>query len=131
MRRCIDLARRAHASGDAPVGALIVFSNEIVGEGVEGVKARLDVSAHAEIEALRAAAGRLARLDLTGCTLYTSVEPCLMCAYAIRLARVSTVVTGAKAVGSVSALSGMMVLTDSKALGHLPTPRVITDVLAV
>src|SRR5689334_1634155 len=82
MRRCIELARRALDTGDAPVGALVVADDRIVAEGIEGVRARSDVTAHAEIEALRAASKGLGTLNLTGCTLYTSVEPCVMCAYA-------------------------------------------------
>ncbi len=96
MRRCIQLSRRALAARDAPVGTLVVLNDRIVGEGTECVKARRDVTGHAEIEAVRAACERLGSLDLTGCTLYTNVEPCVMCAYAIRLARVSVVVTGAR-----------------------------------
>lgn len=99
MRRCIELAHRALATGDPPVGALVVIDERVVGEGVEGVKARRDVTAHAEIEALRSACERLGSVDLTGCTLYTSVEPCMMCAYAIRLARIGVVVTGARSGG--------------------------------
>ena len=95
MGRCIELARGALATNDAPVGAVVVSEEQIVGEGVEGVKAHSDVTAHAEIAALRAACRRLGTLDLSGCTLYTSVEPCVMCALSIRLARVAAVVTGA------------------------------------
>lgn len=57
MRRCLELAARARATGDAPVGALIVSGGRILAEGVEGVKARHDVTAHAEIEAVRPATG--------------------------------------------------------------------------
>ncbi len=81
IRRCIALAPQAIASGDTPVGSLIVDGDEIVSEGVEGVRAPHDPTAHAEIEALRAAYARRRSPNLAGCTLYTSVEPCLMCAY--------------------------------------------------
>jgi len=96
MRRCIELARRALATSDARVGSLVVLNDRIVAEGIECVKARRDVTGHAEIDALRVACERLGSRNLTGCTLYTNVEPCVMCAYAIRLARVSVVVTGAR-----------------------------------
>jgi tRNA(adenine34) deaminase len=111
MRRCIQLSRRALAARDAPVGALVVLNDRIVGEGTECVKARRDVTGHAEIEAVRAACERLGSLDLTGCTLYTNVEPCVMCAYAIRLARVSVVVTGARSSDAEWTLNGWRVLT--------------------
>ena len=81
MRRCIELARQAIGSGDTPVGSLIVEGNELVSEGIEAVRARHDATAHAEMEALRTAFVRRRSRDLTGCTLYTSVEPCIMRVY--------------------------------------------------
>ena len=114
MRRCIELARQAIASGDAPVGSLIVDGDDLVCEGVEAVKARLDATAHAEMEALRAAFARRGSRDLTGCALYTSVEPCIMCAYAIRLARISVVVCGARGGDGGDAVNGHVVLTDAR-----------------
>ena len=130
MRRCIELARHAIASGDTPVGSLIVDGDEIVSEGVEAVRARQDATAHAEMEALRAASARRRSRDLTGCTLYTSVEPCIMCAYAIRLARISVVVCGARGGDGDELVSGHTVLTDARAAPNRPPPSVIRDVLA-
>ncbi len=80
MRRCIELTRQAIESGDTPVGSLIVGDDELVSEGVEAVRARQDATAHAEMEALRTTFVRRRSRDLTGCTLYTSVEPCIMSA---------------------------------------------------
>lgn len=130
MRRCIDLAARALAAGDAPVGALVVQNGEMIAEGIEAVKARGDVTAHAEIEAVRRACARLSSLDLSGCTLYTSVEPCPMCAYAIRLARVGTVVSGARTPESDGPWSGWSLLTSPESVPRRPPPRVVRDVLA-
>jgi tRNA(adenine34) deaminase len=130
MRRCIELARRALVSDDAPVGALVVLNDRILGEGVEGVKARHDVTAHAEIQALRAASDALGSTDLAGSTLYTSVEPCVMCAYAIRLARVSLVVTGARSPHADASLNGWAVLASLDALPDRPIPVTIRDVMA-
>jgi tRNA(adenine34) deaminase len=129
MRRCIELARGALVSNDAPVGALVVLNDVILGEGVESVKARQDVTAHAEIEALRAACEVVGSTDLTGSTLYTSVEPCVMCAYAIRLARVSLVVTGSRSSHSHVSLSGWAVLATSDALRDRPVPVTIRNVM--
>jgi tRNA(adenine34) deaminase len=98
-------------------------------EGVEGVRRRHDATAHAEIEALRAAFARRRSPDLTGCTLYTSVEPCIMCAYAIRLARISVVVCGARGGGGEQTISGHSVLTDERIVPNRPTPLVVRDVL--
>ena len=129
MRRCIELARQAIGSGDTPVGSLIVDGDELVSEGVEAVRARQDATAHAEMEALRTAFVRRRSRDLTGCSLYTSVEPCIMCAYAIRLARISVVVCGARGRDGEGAVSGHIVLTDERVAPNRPPPFVIRDVL--
>jgi tRNA(adenine34) deaminase len=130
MRRCIELARQAITSDDAPVGSLILDGDALVSEGVEAVRARNDATAHAEMEALRAAFARRRCRDLTGCTLYTSVEPCIMCAYAIRLARIRIVVCGARGGDAGQAVNGHVVLTDVRVAPSRPPPLVIRDVLA-
>jgi len=129
MRRCIELARQAIRTGDTPVGSLIVDDDELVSEGVEAVRGRPDATAHAEMEALRMAFARRRSRDLTGCTLYTSVEPCIMCAYAIRLARISVVVSGARGSDEEQAVSGHLVMTDERVAPNRPPPLVIRDVL--
>ena len=130
MRRCIELARQALASGDSPVGSLILDGDELLSEGVEAVRARQDAPAHAELEAVRSACARRQSRDLTGCTLYTSVEPCIMCAYAIRLSRISVVVSGARGGDEGGAVSGYAVLTDERVAPKHAPPVVIRDVLA-
>jgi len=130
MRRCVELARQALASGDAAVGALIMDGEVVLAEGIEAVRVRQDPTAHAEMEALRVACTRRGSRDLTGCTLYTSVEPCIMCAYAIRLARISVVVSGARGADDDHAISGHTVLSDPRVAPHRPPPLVIRDVLA-
>ncbi|MGH9574728.1 MAG: nucleoside deaminase [Candidatus Acidiferrales bacterium] len=129
MRRCVEIARQAIASGDTPVGSLIVEGDELVSEGVEAVRARHDATAHAEMEALRTAFARRRSRNLTGCTLYTSVEPCIMCAYAIRLARISVVVCGARGEDEAQVISGHMVLTDERVAPNHPAPLIVRDVL--
>jgi tRNA(adenine34) deaminase len=130
MRRCIELAERALLTGDAPVGALLVLKGLVIAEGVEAVRARGDVTAHAEIEAVRLACARTGSLDLSNGTLYTSVEPCPMCAYAIRLARVGIVVTGARSSASEPPWSGMGLLASTDLLPHRPPPSIVREVLA-
>ena len=130
MRRCIELARQAIGSGDTPVGSLIVDGDQLVSEGVEAVRARHDATAHAEMEALRTAFSRRRSHDLTGCTLYTSVEPCIMCAYSIRLARIAVVVCGARGSDGGQAVNGHIVLTEGRVAPNHPPPVVIRDVLA-
>jgi tRNA(adenine34) deaminase len=129
MRRCIELARQAIASGDTPVGSLILDGDMLISEAVESVRSCNDATAHAEMEALRRACARRRSRDLTGCTLYTSVEPCIMCAYAIRLARISVVVCGAREGDGRRGVSGHIVLTDERVAPNRRPPLVIRDVL--
>lgn len=95
MRRALELARHALASGEVPVGALVVYGGEVIGEGWNQPIVASDPTAHAEIVALRAAARRAGNYRLTGATLYVTLEPCAMCAGAMVHARVARVVYGA------------------------------------
>lgn len=96
MGLALDLAREAGATGEVPVGALIVLEGEVVGRGFNQPIGRHDPTAHAEIMALRDAATRLGNYRLPGCTLYVTLEPCAMCAGAIMHARIERVVFGAR-----------------------------------
>jgi tRNA(adenine34) deaminase len=96
MRRAIELARRAAEEGEVPVGAVVTVGGEIVGEGWNRPIVASDPSAHAEIQALRAASARLSNYRLLDSTLYVTLEPCPMCVGAIFHARVRRVVFGAK-----------------------------------
>ena len=97
MRRALDLARAAAATGEAPVGAVV--ANETIGlviaEAHNHPIALHDPTGHAEILALRAAAQKAANYRLTGLTLYVTLEPCAMCAGAISHARIGRLVFGA------------------------------------
>lgn len=96
MRLALARARRALGTGDVPVGAVVVGPDgAVVGEGHNAREADGDPTAHAEVLALRAAARTLGRWRLEDCTLVVTLEPCLMCAGAIVLARVPRVVFGA------------------------------------
>jgi tRNA(adenine34) deaminase len=79
---------------DAPVGSLIMRNGEIIAEGIESVKAKNDPTAHAEIVAIRAACDQLQTLDLSDYVLFTNVEPCWMCASAIRQTQIKRIVFG-------------------------------------
>ena len=94
MRRAIALARIALANGDTPVGSLVVHKSKIIGEGFEAIKKQMDVSGHAELIAIRNACSALQTFDLSGCTLYSTAEPCFMCSYAVRQTRISHVIIG-------------------------------------
>jgi tRNA(adenine34) deaminase len=95
MQHALELAARAEAAGEVPVGAVIVANGEIIGEGWNQPISAHDPTAHAEIIAMRAAAARLGNYRLTGVTLYVTLEPCPMCAGAMVHARVGRVVYGA------------------------------------
>ena len=96
MRQALELARRAQQEGEVPVGALVVMDDQVVGEGWNRPISASDPTAHAEIQAMRAAAQSMKNYRLTGATLYVTLEPCDMCVGAMFHARVARVVYGAK-----------------------------------
>jgi tRNA(adenine34) deaminase len=96
MRRALELAKRAQAEGEVPIGALVVFQEKIIGEGWNRPIAANDPTAHAEIQALRSASSSLKNYRLTGATLYVTLEPCDMCVGAMFHARIGRTVFGAK-----------------------------------
>jgi len=96
MRHAIELACRARDEGEVPVGAVVVHAGEIVGEGWNRPIAAHDATAHAEIQALRAACASLGNYRIGGATLYVTLEPCAMCAGAMVHARIERLVYGAQ-----------------------------------
>lgn len=95
MRAALEEARQAADAGEVPIGAVVIGPRgTIVGRGHNLTETLADVTAHAEMQALTAAAQTLGGKYLTGCTLYVTVEPCLMCAGAIAWAQVSRIVIG-------------------------------------
>jgi tRNA(adenine34) deaminase len=129
MRRAVALARRASAGGETAVGAIVACGGDVIGEGVESVRRRLDPSAHAEVEAIRDACRRRGSLDLEDATLVTTVEPCVLCAYAIRRTRIARVVYGVPAGEAGGVTSAYRVLTDPEFGAYRP-PAVTAGVLA-
>ncbi|MHB0775939.1 tRNA adenosine(34) deaminase TadA [Halomonas sp. WWR20] len=96
MHRALDQARLAFQAGEVPVGAVVVdVAGEIVGSGFNAPVSRHDPSAHAEIQALRDAGIRRRNYRLDGCTLFVTLEPCIMCVGAIIHARIARVVYAA------------------------------------
>ena len=95
MRIALDLAREAAAADEAPVGAIIVKDDEIIGRGYNRPILTHDPTAHAEVIALRDAAQNLTNYRLPGCTLFVTLEPCIMCTGAIFHARINRIVFGA------------------------------------
>ena len=88
MRRALDLAAEAAAAGEVPVGAVVTIGDEIVAEKRNSMRGTSDPTAHAEMEAIRAAAAKLGTSRLDECTLWVTLEPCAMCAAAIAVARI-------------------------------------------
>ena len=95
MRHALALAEQARAAGEVPIGACVVKDGVLVGEGYNRPISSNDPTAHAEIEALRAAALALKTYRLVGTTLYVTLEPCTMCAGAMVHARIARLVYGA------------------------------------
>jgi tRNA(Arg) A34 adenosine deaminase TadA len=96
MRRALDLAAEAAAAGEVPVGAVITRGEEIVAERRNAMRGSSDPTAHAEMEAIRAAAAMLGTSRLDECTLWVTLEPCAMCAAAIATARIGALRFGAE-----------------------------------
>jgi tRNA(adenine34) deaminase len=95
MRRALELARRAQEEGEVPIGAVLVLNDEIAGEGWNRPISASDPTAHAEIQAMRAAALKVKNYRLTGASLYVTLEPCDMCVGAMFHARIARAVFGA------------------------------------
>lgn len=95
MRRALELAQRAQAENEVPIGAVVVVEDRIIGEGWNRPIAAADPTAHAEIQAMRAAAANLGNYRLTDATLYVTLEPCDMCIGAMFHARIARAVFGA------------------------------------
>lgn len=96
MRLAIEQAQKSIAAGQSPFGAVIVRNNEIIAATHNHVWAHTDPSAHAEVECIRCAGKTLNTIDFTGCVMYSSCEPCPMCASAIHWANLDAIYFGAR-----------------------------------
>ena len=95
MEIALEEAKLALEDGEVPVGAVIVKDGKVLATGRNHREKSGDISSHAEIEAIKAAEKSLGKWQLDGCSLYVTLEPCLMCAGAIKQARISSVTYGA------------------------------------
>lgn len=120
MRHCLALGREAAAAGEVPVGAIVVLNGSVIGRGHEAARSSLDVTAHAEVVAIRNAARARGSVDLRGSTLYSNVEPCVLCSYAIRRSAIDRVVIGMPTTALGGATSRYRILTDD--LPSCPAP---------
>ena len=117
MRAALALALDAEALGEVPVGAVLVRSGEMLGRGSNRPIASCDPTAHAEIQAVREAATATGNYRLEGSTLYSTLEPCVMCAGALVHARVSRLVFGARDL-RFGGVRSKFRLADSDILNH-------------
>jgi len=111
IRRAMQLADQAQAQGEVPVGALVVYQGEIIGEGYNQLITTCSATAHAEIIALRAAGQYLHNYRLLDCELYVTLEPCPMCASAMVHSRIKKVIYGASDLKTGAAGSVMNLLS--------------------
>lgn len=114
MRRAIEVAESGITAGQTPFGACIVRGEDLVVAAHNVVWLTTDVTAHAEVTAIRRACGSLSRLDLSGCAIYSTCEPCPMCFAAIHWARINRIVYGAS-------------IADAQAVGFNELPVSNTD----
>ncbi|HTP98566.1 MAG TPA: tRNA adenosine(34) deaminase TadA [Casimicrobiaceae bacterium] len=120
MGEALALARAAAARGEVPVGALVVRDGQVIGRGGNAPISHSDPTAHAEIAALRDAARTVGNYRLVGCDLFTTLEPCAMCAGAIFHARIAHVVFGARDPKS-GACGSVIDLFDEARINHHAT----------
>lgn len=117
MNEALRLARLAAAQGEVPVGAVLVMGDELIAEGHNSPISSNDPTAHAEIQALRAAAARLGNYRLEDAVLYCTLEPCVMCAGALVHARVARIVFGARDL-RFGGVRSKFQIADSELLNH-------------
>ncbi len=122
MRLALDQAHNAWALGEVPVGAVVVKDGAVIATGFNQPIGHSDPTAHAEIQAMRAAAEWLGNYRLTGCELFVTLEPCAMCAGAIQQARLSRLVYGAPDPKTGACGSVIDLFADSR-LNHHTTVR--------
>src|SRR5437879_3228464 len=128
MQEALELARRAEANGEVPVGAVVVVDGEVCGRGFNSPIRLNDPSAHAEILALRDASAQIKNYRLETASLYATLEPCVMCAGALVAARVKRLVFGARDL-RFGGVRSKFRIADSDLLNH--QVEIVEGILAV
>jgi len=128
MREALALAREAEAAGEVPVGAVVVLAGEVIGRGRNSPIASNDPTPHAEMIAVREACARIGNYRLEGATIYSTLEPCVMCAGALVTARVQTLVFSARDL-RFGGVRSKFQIADSELLNH--RLDIVEGVLAV
>lgn len=131
--RCIELAEQAGNRGDFPFGSLVVLDDRVVSEGYNEAFTKKEVYAHAELLALVDAQKKLSKEELSRCTLYSSVEPCAMCSFAIQELNIKRVVFGLRS-PIMGGFTKWQILQDEEINKTFPntfgrTPEIVPDVL--
>ena len=129
MRMALDEAVRSNDEGNIAVGSVLVQGDTLVARGRNLVTSTDDPTAHAETVALREAGAALQQVDFTGCTLYTTFEPCPMCCGAILNSAISTLVMGARHDPEQTRWAGYTVEALIDLTGRSQTIKVVTGVL--
>lgn len=119
MERCLALAMKAADRGEYPYAAVICRADNIVCESISSVRKDNDTTHHAELLAIKEACGRLNRTSLEDCTIYSNVEPCALCSYAMRESRIGRVVYGVPA-PLTGGMSRWNILADKELSERLP-----------
>ena len=128
MRAALDEARRAHESGDVPIGAVVLDdTGSVIGRGHNARERDVDPTGHAELVAIRRAAQATGQWRLAGCTLVVTLEPCTMCAGAVVLSRLDRLVFGAYD-AKAGAVGSLWDVVRDRRLNH--RPEVVGGVLA-
>ena len=117
MEMALESAREAEAAGEVPVGAVVVLNGNVVGRGRNSTIANCDPTAHAEILALREASAALHSYRLGGAVVYTTLEPCVMCAGALVNARIARLVFGVRDL-RFGGVRSKFRIADSEVLNH-------------
>lgn len=131
MRQCLNLAKTALAAGDPPVGALLVSAGKVIGEGIESGRSTGDVTNHAEILAVRDAINKGYAAQLISSTLYTTHEPCIMCAYVIRHHQIPLIVFGIAVPLIGGATSSFNILTTQDVPKWGTPPEIVSGICSV
>jgi tRNA(adenine34) deaminase len=117
MAEALKLAREAELAGEVPVGAVVVLDGQVIGRGRNAPVALHDPSAHAEMIAVREAAAAIGNYRVENATLYSTLEPCVMCAGALVAARIATLVFGARDL-RFGGVRSKFRIADSELLNH-------------
>ncbi|MCK0192603.1 nucleoside deaminase [Arenibacter sp. F20364] len=129
MRHCLYLGHRALESGNPPVGAILVYRDKIIGEGIESGKSTGDYTNHAEILAIRDAIEKGNIEILSQSTMYSTHEPCVMCSYLIRAYKIATIVYGTDVKNLGGASSKYSLLRENKVPNWGDAPLIVPGIL--